>query len=150
MLCIIFFFAVFSLLASLPHLTGQVTKHLSESETLFMQDGALGSHRSVETRLKVLTNDAAIALYMKYAYSKSLLVFLFYFIYLVTYYRFMYLSTGFASQFSHSAGTLSMVLPARPRASAPQSSSTTRRTFRSSSRPCTASGTPGPPSSTSS
>lgn len=43
----------------------RVTKHLSESETLFMQDGALGSHRSVETRVKVLTNDALTALFMK-------------------------------------------------------------------------------------
>jgi hypothetical protein len=49
----------------------KVTKHLSESETLFMQDGALGSHRSIETRVKVLTNDASTALYVKYACSSS-------------------------------------------------------------------------------
>lgn len=37
-----------------------------------MHDGAVGSHTSTDARVRVITDDANVALYMRYAYYDGL------------------------------------------------------------------------------
>lgn len=39
-----------------------------EASALFVHDGAVGSHGSADARVRIITDDANIALYMRYVY----------------------------------------------------------------------------------
>jgi hypothetical protein len=49
----------------------KVSRHLSESRELYVNDGSVGSHRAVEANVRAVTNDPVASLYLTYALRRE-------------------------------------------------------------------------------
>ncbi|KYQ91866.1 hypothetical protein DLAC_07676 [Tieghemostelium lacteum] len=60
-------------LSQYKSLLEKVKDHISQSQNIYVQDSAIGSHRSNETLIRVVTNDAFSSLYLKHLLPNTVL-----------------------------------------------------------------------------